>query len=121
MTEALLKQYLVLALKKELTGAVVFRHEDKFRAVIPDLSVTWAGKTTWIEVKFVAPRLRQKEIQDVVLKDLCDQGSALYVLYVKKNSMIETQIVNPLTKQQWYTSGFDHTFVARFIRDYHQP
>jgi hypothetical protein len=51
VTEASLKRGLVAAIKDAMPGAVVFRHEDKFTGGIPDLSVTWNGRTVWIEVK----------------------------------------------------------------------
>ena len=34
-------------------AGVVFRHEDQFMAGCPDLSITCAGYTTWIEVKTI--------------------------------------------------------------------
>lgn len=49
--EARLKGLLVKAIRAQLPGAVVYRHEDTFTAGIPDVSVTWEGVTSWWEVK----------------------------------------------------------------------
>jgi hypothetical protein len=51
LTEAYLKAQLVLSCRKMMPGCVVFRHEDKFRSGVPDLSVTWWCRTAWAEVK----------------------------------------------------------------------
>lgn len=40
-------QHLVLGLPK----AVIFDHNDRSTAGIPDLSITWGGYTTWLELK----------------------------------------------------------------------
>jgi hypothetical protein len=56
VNEAYLKGRLVRILREELPGAVVFRHEDKFTPGVPDISVTWHGRTRWIEVKYDRPR-----------------------------------------------------------------
>ena len=69
MNEARLKAALVLALKKRVPGAVVLRHEDRFQAGIPDISVTLAGRrasengagrVVWAEVKYDRPGVRSQ-------------------------------------------------------------
>ena len=120
VNEATLKQELVLAFKKSLPGAVVFRHEDKFRAGIPDISVTWNRMTTWLEVKYITSRLIQRRIQHVTVCDLAEAGSCFYVHYVNKPPSWETVVIEPRTGYRWLTTTFrDHHFVVRFIRDHH--
>lgn len=52
MNEAYLKKRLKESLRVVMPGCVVYRHEDKFSGGVPDLSVTWGGVTSWIEVKY---------------------------------------------------------------------
>ena len=51
MTEADLKRELKAALLAMMPGGFAVRHEDRFTAGVPDLSWTWNGRTTWIEIK----------------------------------------------------------------------
>lgn len=51
MNESQLKAKMRTYLNKTYPAAVVYRHEDKFTAGIPDLSITQNGQTIWIEVK----------------------------------------------------------------------
>ena len=72
MNEAGLKGQLAKSLRAELPGAVVYRHEDSFTAGIPDLSVTWRGRTVWVEVKLDRPgrKARVTEAQHQALAQL---------------------------------------------------
>jgi len=58
MNEATCKAALCKLLRATLPGAVVYRHEDQFTAGIPDISVTWRGRTVWVEVKLDRPGRR---------------------------------------------------------------
>jgi hypothetical protein len=50
----------------------VFRHEDAFTGGIPDISISFRGRTVWVEVKLDRPGRRSKmtELQSVVLSSL---------------------------------------------------
>jgi len=126
MNEAGLKKAQSLELRR-LPGALVFRHEDQFTAGIPDTSVTWLGRTTWLETKFLNPRLISKEIQKITAAQLAQQGKCFFVLYDARYGQRCTRIVHPLqildgslaTAPDLVVPGFDHRFVAQFIRRLH--
>lgn len=94
MTEATLTRELLKVLERKLPGAVVIKHADRFTAGIPDASLTWAGTTSWLEVKYVrrnllrtgdvclAPLRRQfPTIQLIMMERLAAAGSAVYLVY----------------------------------------
>ena len=113
MNEAQLKASLVQALKKRIRG-IVLRHEDKFRAGIPDLSVTVGMRTAWVEVKYDRPgaRGRLTQIQERTLRRL----SGLLVLYVEGASSKGVQVGDDagwLLANRW--QGFDHAAVAEVV------
>jgi len=53
MNEATVVRAIVDHLRERLPGAVVFKHNDRITAGIPDVSVTYGGRTTWLEVKLI--------------------------------------------------------------------
>ncbi len=53
MTEAKIVRKIVAHLRASLPGAVVFKHADLVTAGVPDISVTFRGKTVWLEVKLL--------------------------------------------------------------------
>lgn len=56
MTEANLCTKLRADLLRLLPGAVITKHHDLSTAGVPDLSVNWCRRTTWVEVKLLKPR-----------------------------------------------------------------
>ena len=72
MNEATLVGELERALRKEMPGCAVLKHNDSSTAGIPDLSVTWNGRTAWLEVKFSRPgsRAEVSVIQQQTLRRL---------------------------------------------------
>lgn len=51
MTESDFQRKLRRALQARLPKAVIWKHNDRFTAGIPDISVTHEGRTTWLELK----------------------------------------------------------------------
>lgn len=82
MNEAYLKKRLKDALREAMPGAVIYRHEDKFSGGIPDLSVTWSGVTSWIEVKYEknGRPSRPTELQRLALRALSGAGAPTFLL-----------------------------------------
>ena len=132
MTETQLKSKLTQTLRKSLNNAVIFRHEDQFTSGIPDISVTWEGYTTWLEVKLAKPTIRSKGIQKHTMQMLSENGRCRYVVYLlekascqsKHFSLQSTYIVSPKSVNDWvssknYAVGFDHQFVVDFIKNSH--
>ena len=88
MTEATLTRELLRVLERKLSGAVIIKHADRFTVGIPDASVTWAGTTSWLEVKLVRcklratlPKSRFPTAQLVTMDQLAGAGAALYLIY----------------------------------------
>lgn len=67
MTEAKFTKRLITEIKKEMPGAVVFKHADKFTVGVPDMSVSWGGVTTWWEIK-VFKNAGDKTIEQLMVK-----------------------------------------------------
>ena len=86
--EAQLTRELILTIKKTLPGSIVFKHSDRITFGIPDVSVTWMGTTTWIEVK--RGRLSGRKIQQRTLQRLGMQSLAFYVVYYETHIEVLT-------------------------------
>lgn len=82
MNEAYLKTRLKKALLQAMPGAVVFSHTGAFHSGIPDLSCTWNGVTSWIEVKYSRGGRRSKatELQIQTLIELSKTGAPAFLL-----------------------------------------
>ena len=125
MNEKSLVLALVKVLRVELQNCVIFKHADRVTAGIPDLSVTWRRRTTWLEVKYANPKVVDRGLQNFVMKQLAISGSAYYVIYDVPGS--RTLIVRPseIEGNLWKTllqanaPGFDHHLVSWFIKQLH--
>jgi hypothetical protein len=84
---------------------------------IPDLSVTWHKRTTWLEVKlFHGGRLIGTHQQKRVLLQLSRAGLAWFVVF----SPEWTKIVHPVTSEcVLHVSGVDFLAIVSFIRRTH--
>lgn len=126
--EASLKGKLVELIKKELHGSVVFRHEDRFTAGVPDISITWENYTTWLEVKHMKPKFKSRGIQSVTTLQLAlTSHKCWYLLYIEDKGNKRTMIVHPrvLIKDAYniigeMAEGFNHKFVVDFVRHTHR-
>lgn len=127
MTEAELKDELVKVLRYELMGAIVFRHEDKYTAGIPDISVTYRNYTLWIEVKYANPIILRRGLQTLTCVRLANQGHARVVIYeMDDTGEKRTIITHPRnvmrgtvgegSPDECMITGFNHQFVVKFIR-----
>ncbi len=94
MNEKTLVTGLTQTLRKELFGAVVFNHADLVTAGIPDVSVTWNGWTTWLEVKYANPSFEVTGIQNLTMRRLASQGLAWFIIY-DRMTIKQTLIVHP--------------------------
>ena len=74
MKESDCKAALVKVLRGNLPAqdSRVYRHEDSWTGGIPDFSISFAGRTLWVEVKYDRPGRRGKvtELQRASLKAL---------------------------------------------------
>lgn len=53
MTEHDVKRQLLLSLHKQLPGAFIQKHADRFTIGIPDLEIALNGVTAWLELKML--------------------------------------------------------------------
>jgi len=124
VNEAYLKRALKDALRVALPGCVVVRHEDKFTAGVPDLSVTWAGVTSWIEVKYERKGRLAKltALQEKALQDLAMAGAPAYALTYAERGKDRVAHLSRLlnrTSSVDVVLFFDHKAVSEAIRDEH--
>jgi hypothetical protein len=123
VNEAYLKGQLRDCFKKHLRGCIVLRHEDHFTAGIPDASITWKKRTTWLEAKHARPTPKALGVQIDTCNQLSISGYCWFVVYQERRGERRTLMVEP---QSFYdldsipgecvTSGFNHYFVVDFIR-----
>jgi hypothetical protein len=120
MDESYLKRAVCEKVKKLLPGAVIFRHEDKFTGGIPDISITWAGRTCWVEVKYDRPKSRAMVTgqQKLTLKRLRRHGRALLLTYTEdKNHDKFTSIQDGGEALIGMAPKFDHQWAAEKIKE----
>lgn len=123
MREGKLKSDLVNRLRARLHGAVVLRHEDEATAGVPDISITHKRRTVWIEVKFANPRVRGKDIQKHIARQLELVGHCFYVIYyMNAYDEEKTFVVNPKDLDDWMLrgvmeEGFHHDFVVDHVEN----
>jgi len=117
MTESDLTKRFIEALRRTMPGAVVFKHADAWTAGIPDLTVSWRGVTTWVEVKKLPYRARG--IQRVRVQQLGRVARVFYVMYdVEKKAVV---VITPERFERGETAEFvadfsgGHRAVADFI------
>lgn len=119
MNENELKRNLVEAIKETLPGATVLPHQDVRTNGIPDLSITWKGRTVWVEVKYDRPKTKSKleAIQLVMLKRL----GGILVTYVQERDGSKRIEVKDFKEAGKFAiieqaRGFDHRGLARHLR-----
>ena len=109
MNEAHLKKRLCDETRKLIPGVVIFRHEDKFTAGVPDISFTALGRTVWVEVKY-----RRKGNQGmltmqqrITLTKLVKHGRALVVTYNERtDGSLIIAVDRPLGKDDQMLTEF---------------
>lgn len=109
MKESVYSNGLVKMLRSRLPGSVVFKHADALTAGIPDISVTWNGRTTWLEVK--VGRIVGRGVQALTIQRLALAGRCWYVVYSGKSVVT---IVDPLGNV--VVNGTGHETVVAWIR-----
>ena len=125
MNESTIKSALVKTLRLALPGFVVIRHEDRFTAGVPDISVTGHGLTSWWEVKFANPRLHSRDVQRLTALRLASAGVCFYVVYQLEDDMRRVAVVHPHWIEDWEShvawgaTIFAHQHVATFVRQTH--
>ena len=103
-------------LSKHPAVPVALRHEDKMSSGIPDISVTVARRTVWVEAK-----IRRKgsydgtEIQRFTLRQLESKGLALYIVYDEDLDQTELAVPSCQELPGKVFSGYQPKLVAAEI------
>jgi hypothetical protein len=110
---------LVSLLTERLFGCVVFKHFDQSTAGIPDVSVTWARKTCWLELKYANPSYEIRKAQEVTMRRLGVAGLAFFVIFrahPKEVVVLRDHPEGPINQWAFKTSGHDYAALVEFIR-----
>ncbi len=124
MTEGRLKSGLIKEFRT-LPQCVAIPHTEQSIHGVPDLSVTWCGKTTWLEIKFLKPNapMAIRGNQHFMMLNLQRAGSAFYVVYDKRGNPPSTIICQPSQLREnecvIQEEGIRHDIVVAFIRRLH--
>ena len=125
VTEATVRRSLMKTFKTSCPTAVTIRHEDLFTKGIPDLSVSYDGKTSWWEIKYANPSCTTTKIQQFVCDDLNDHGFLCrYIIFREDPRQI--RVVHPHAFRDWKTTGlvisegaFDYQALVDYIKRIH--
>lgn len=94
MTESQLTAKLVAHVRKHRPHAVVFKHNDRITAGIPDLSVTVNERTTWLEAK-TEMNWPPTKLQRRTMLRLRDVGLAFYLYFYKTHNRWRMAVIHP--------------------------
>lgn len=131
--ESELKSILMAEFKICLPRFVALRHEDVRKNGTPDISVTGAGRTSWLEVKHGTPHISSRGNQEATCIQLAHAGFCRYIIYWESASgdIKRTYVVHPRSLRElmgsWApgaaeasVSGFDHRFIVDYLRQIHR-
>jgi hypothetical protein len=129
--ESELKSAFMREVKRSLPAFVAIRHEDVRTSGTPDLSITGAGRTIWLEFKHATPRWTGTKRQELMMLRLATAGYARYVFWWETAAGLgqRTMIVHPRQvhgRTSWkvvpesYCEGFDHRWLVQQIREAHR-
>jgi hypothetical protein len=120
MTEGKLLAPCLKMMRAELAGFVIIKHADGSTSGVPDVSVTHEHRTSWWEFKHGSKIKWAHGLQQLTCKRLAAHGFACHVvLYQEKDQFRSTVILTPDEIVVGHTPGFNHRFVADFVRNLH--
>ncbi len=120
MTESEIQKEFTKSLRANIPGAVVIKHSDGITSGIPDNSVTWHYRTSWIELKVERNGKRiEKLIQKLMMIHLARQGFAFYVIFTETG----VKITKPISRGREIVlleyEGHDFKPIFHFIKELH--
>jgi hypothetical protein len=118
-------------LQTELPDALPLRHEDLFTKGIPDLSISYAGLTSWWEVKYADPYCKTTKVQRYLCEQLDRRGFLCRYLIFRRGHNgkwpREIRVVPPADFSHWRhvglvvsTGAFDYAALVRYIQEVHE-
>lgn len=116
MSEATHKAALVKVLRAGLPQGVgrVYRHEDQFTGGIPDISISFKGRTLWVEVKLDRPGRKSKttELQWKALREL---GGHLLVFTEHRSGSLQATIYDALGGSVWSETCLTKSMLYKLV------
>lgn len=124
MNELTRTRKLVQDLSSGLNGSVVIKHTDSHTQGVPDISVTWAGITSWWEAKLIKKnKIIGREVQNEMMRRMERAGLAYYVIYNDKGEVYITSPSNVadglILAPESVAVGKCNEAVVGFIRQLH--
>lgn len=120
MKESVLYKKIREACELAMPGCVIFKVFDNTTDGIPDMAVTWGGRTVWLEVKYADPEYEETELQRLVMSRLSRTGMAYYVVFKFEDGAAvqdTTRVLSGKGEQIVMRERFSHHFVAEFLRE----
>lgn len=115
---------LLNSLRKEIPRAVIFKHADSWTVGMPDVSISFNYKTTWIEAK-LGPKFSSTGIQDLTMLRLEKEAHcAKYVVFLQEDKK-QTYIVSPKNLTRWREEpdfvfeGFNNLELIKWLQTVH--
>ena len=130
VTEVTVRRDLKKALQARLPNAMILRHEDLYTSGIPDLSVRYAGQTSWWEGKYADPHCKTTRIQQHTCTQLNLQGFYCgYIVFRREHKgkwPRQIWVASPDAFTNWKTTGlvisegsFDYDALVDYISRTH--
>jgi hypothetical protein len=119
------------ALQQHLPDALPVRHEDQYTAGVPDLSLSYAGCTSWWELKYADPSIQSSKLQRYMCDQLDTRGfSCRYLIFRRGHNgkwPREIRVCPPRDFPHWRSLGrvissgaFDYVALVRYIQETHE-
>ena len=121
MTESRLQSACLKLLRAELRGAVILKHSERFSSGVPDVSITWQGKTSFWEFKYGPRLVWANGLQKLTCRRLAIAGTCYVVSYYTASNHPRTCIGAPDDPYARQAEGFNHRFVVDFVKKLHAP
>lgn len=125
-TEAVLTSRLITALKAVMPEAIIYKINDRMTVGIPDVVITYHGRTLWIEAKCtIGNRVRHHanwERQLWETQRLEMQGRCIFVIF-EANAVVVAQPVDIKVDRTYRSLGTFTSWsaVTQFIRRILEP
>jgi hypothetical protein len=123
-SEGWLTRKLIEAVRLTMPGAEVIKHADRITSGVPDLSVTWNGRTSWYEIKHADPNFSSMKLQELTCLRLAAVGICHYIVFSTQHDLQRTLIVQPrdlahYTKSLVFCGGYKPHWAAEKIKEFH--
>jgi hypothetical protein len=130
VTEATVRRALLRQLQTDLPDALPLRHEDQFTKGIPDLSISYAGHTSWWECKYADPYCKTTKVQQYLCEQLNTRGFHCAFLIFRRGHNgkwpRQIRVCPPADFSHWRQLGlvvsegaFDYGALVQYIRKVH--